>query len=162
MYGVNDLAKLASRVPTKKPIHVSQKLYQLRFDNRKQANCHDMNVLPFVELKTMDDLFLVGGTKPRDVMTKWMDYLKSFYVGDPYKYDKFKLFSSAFLIMSESASTTKPDDQIDFRYITLYYNIIFIFYWYLTRKQRKQIGRRKKKLGDFYYWYRLVKNIDSY
>lgn len=115
MYGVEDVSKLASRVPTKKKFHVSQMLYDLKYDNRKQANCHDMNMLPFVELKTIDDLFLVGGTKPKDVMDKWMEYLKSFYVGDPYKYNKFKLLSNAFLIMSESAMPTKPEDPVDFR-----------------------------------------------
>lgn len=62
--------------------------------------------LKFVDLNNMNDLFLASGTKPKDVMVMWMDYLEIFYDKDPYQFDKFKLFSSAFLIMSECENTT--------------------------------------------------------
>lgn len=119
VFGAADPVRLAERVPTKKIQHVVHKMRQLRQQNRKAAESRDMNVLPFVDLNAMDDLFLVGDVKPGAVMTKWMDYLKDFYKNDPYQYDKFKLFSNAFLIMSECTSKTMTiencDEVIDFK-----------------------------------------------
>lgn len=101
MYGVSDPKRLAERVPTKKLYLVIQMLRDLQTKYRKEAECADMRRLSFVDLNAMDDLFLAGGTRPRDVMLKWMDFLEEFYGKDPFQYDKFKLFSRAFLVMSE-------------------------------------------------------------
>lgn len=111
MYGVTDVKRLTARVPTKKFNQVNNMLRQLRMENRKAIECQDMNTLRFVDLNAMNDLFLAGGTKPKDVMVKWMEYLETFYNNDPYQFDKFKLFSSAFLIMAEC--TTSPPLKIN-------------------------------------------------
>lgn len=121
MFGTSDPAKLAERVPTKKVQLVAHKLRQLRQQNRKEAESKSMTVLPFVDLNSMDDLFMAGGTRPKEVLNKWMDYLKNFYQDDPYQYDKFKLFSNAFLIMSECTPKTmaveNDDEVIDFKWV---------------------------------------------
>lgn len=119
MYGIGNPKKIVTRVPTKKLKQVEQKLRQLKLECRKEAECVDQKVMRFVNLNEMDDLFLAGGTKPKDVMVKWMDYLKTYYK-DPSQFDKFKLFSSAFLIMSECTPPPKttPDasnNVLDFR-----------------------------------------------
>lgn len=101
MFGMSDTKRLASRVPTKKPIQVGLKMRSLRLEHRKEIECLDKKDMVFVDLDNMDDLFLVGGTKPKDVLLKWLDFLGKFYDKDPYQLDKFKLFSNAFLIMSE-------------------------------------------------------------
>lgn len=108
MYGVADAKRLATRVPTKKLNQVVHMLRVLRQDNRKLIKCHDMEKLSFVELNGMNDLFLAGGTKPKEVMMKWMEFLETFYSNDPFQFDKFKLFSSAFLIMSECTPSPPP------------------------------------------------------
>lgn len=122
MYGIRDFNRLAERVPTKKRAQVEMMIKQLRHDNRKEAECNDMKTLSFIDLNTMDDLFLVGDTKPKEVMLKWLDYLDSFYTNDAFKYNKFKLFARAFLIMSEcfpepEVRGEKNDQDIDFRYL---------------------------------------------
>lgn len=99
-----------------------------------------MKVMQFVNLNEMDDLFLAGGTKPKDVLLKWMEYLEMFYNRDPSKYDKFKLFSSAFLIMSECTPPpeTLPDatnNVIDFRKV--YYFLYRVFNNYYVGKNHK-------------------------
>lgn len=120
MYGIGNPARIATRVPTKKFKQVQLKLHQLGFECRKEVECADMKVMRFVNLNEMNDLFLAGGTKPKDVMVKWMEYLEKFYNNQSSQFDKFKLFSSAFLIMSECTPPPKtlPDDSndvIDFR-----------------------------------------------
>lgn len=107
------------------------KMRSLRLEHRKEIECLDKKDMVFVELDNMDDLFLVGGTKPKDVLLKWLAFLGNFYDKDPYQLDKFKLFSNAFLIMSEclppqkktmvenDQNSTNPKEQqteeIDFR-----------------------------------------------
>lgn len=120
MYGIGDPGRLATRVPTKRIKQVATKMRQLGIECRKEAECDDMKALQFVNIDEMDDLFVAGGTKPKDVMVKWMDFLETFYGKDPNQYDKFKLFSGAFLIMSECTPPpeTPPNDAnnvIDFR-----------------------------------------------
>lgn len=118
MYGIREPERLAECVPTKKHQQVDTMIRKLQLDNRKEAECYDMTNLSFVNLNTMDDLFLIGGTKPKDVLIKWMEYLESFYLQDAYKYDKFKLFSRAFLIMSEclpKPEVSGDQDAINFR-----------------------------------------------
>lgn len=100
MYGTSDAKSLAGRVRTKTIHQVTVMLRELQVTNRREMDSRDMNALRFVQLNDMDDLFLTGGTKPIDVLEKWMNYLESFY-GNVYQYDKFKLFSNAFLIISE-------------------------------------------------------------
>lgn len=131
MYGIGNPARIATRVPTKKLKQVQFKLRQLEIECRKEAECADMKVMRFVNLNEMNDLFLAGGTKPKDVMVKWMEYLETFYNKQPFQYDKFKLFSSAFLIMSECTPPPKtlPDasnNVIDFRWGRIYYYTIII------------------------------------
>lgn len=120
MYGIGHPARIVTRVPTKKLKQVQLKLRQIEVECRKEGDCADMNVMRFVDLNEMNDLFLVSGAKPKDVMVKWMEYLEMYYDKDPSKYDKFKLFSRAFLIMSECTPPPKtlPDatnNVIDFR-----------------------------------------------
>jgi hypothetical protein len=115
MFGLSDPKRLASRIPTKSTNQVVQMLRQLRSKNRREIESLDMKDLRFVVLNDMDDLFLAGGTKPLQVMDKWMNYLESFY-GNEQQYDKFKLFSKAFLIISECMPPEKSCvDNIDFR-----------------------------------------------
>lgn len=75
----------------------------------------------------MDDLFLVRSTQPKDVMVKWMDYLETVYNKDPYTFNKFKLLSSSFLILSECTPPPKTtgSDVIDFR--NVYYFLYRVF-----------------------------------
>lgn len=115
MYGTGDPKKLAKHVRTKTHYHVTFMLGKLRLECRKELECKDMKKLRFVDMNTMDDLFLAGGTMPKDVMVKWMEYLKAFYQNDPYQYDKFKLFSNAFLIMSECSVENSPNSDVDFK-----------------------------------------------
>jgi len=140
MYGIGNPARIATRVPTKKLKQVEYKLSQLGIECRKEAECADMKVMRFVNLNEMDDLFLAGGTKPKDVMVKWMDYLETFYNKDPCQFDKFKLFSSAFLIMSECTPPpeTPPDasnNVIDFRKV--YYFLYRVLNNYYVGKNHK-------------------------
>lgn len=123
MFGVADSKRLALHVVTKTANQVVFMLRELRVSNRREIDCQDMKDLRFVELNDMDDLFLAGGTKPIDVMEKWMDYLESFYRND-FHYDRFRLFSKAFLIMSECTPVTTTEtpgaakgdkDSVDFR-----------------------------------------------
>lgn len=117
MFGTSDPRRLASRIPTKSTYQVVQMLRQLRINNRREIESVDMRELRFVVLNDMDDLFLAGGTKPLEVMDKWMDYLESFY-GNERQFDKFKLFSKAFLIISECMPASKSCvDNIDFRWL---------------------------------------------
>lgn len=121
MYGIQDPMRLAERVATKKRHQVEVMLKHLQYSYRKEIECYDMKNLSFIDLNTMDDLFLISGTKPKEVMIKWMNYLESFYLNDPFKYDKFKLFSKAFLLMSECSPDLKACDQendqhVDFRW----------------------------------------------
>ncbi|XP_025208405.1 uncharacterized protein LOC112603842 [Melanaphis sacchari] len=139
MYGIGNLTRIATRVPTKKLKHVEQKLRQLKIECRKEAECSDMKVMRFVNLNEMDDLFLAGGTKPKDVMVKWMEYLETFYK-DPCQFDKFKLFSSAFLIMSEctpppETTSDASNNVIDFRKV--YYFLYRVFNNYYVGKNYK-------------------------
>lgn len=106
MFGIVDLKRLSSHVQTKTNFQILHMLRKLRQEYRKEIEYLNTEKLRFVDLNNMDDLFLAGGTKPKDVLVKWMDYLEMFYDKDPYQYDKFKLFSSAFLIMSECENTT--------------------------------------------------------
>jgi len=120
MYGITQPERIVTRIPTKKLKQVVAKLRQVGIDCRKEVECADMKVMKFVELNEMDDLFMAGGTKPKDVMVKWMEFLETFYDKDPSKFDKFKLFSSAFLIMSEctpppETPSDATNDVIDFR-----------------------------------------------
>lgn len=120
MFGVSDVNRLAARVPTKKVQYVVHMMRQLRFQCRKELDSKDMRDPTYVDLNAMDELFVVGDDKPRDVMTKWIDYLESCYENDPYRYDKFKLFSKAFLIMSECTPDVPATDNnnatgIDFK-----------------------------------------------
>ncbi|CAI6347458.1 unnamed protein product [Macrosiphum euphorbiae] len=140
MYGIYNPARIAARVPTKKYKQVQFKLRQLGMECRKEAQCADMKVMRFVNLNEMNDLFLAGGTKPKDVMVKWMDYLETFYNKQPSQFDKFKLFSSAFLIMSECTPPPKtvPDasnNVIDFRKV--YYFLYRVFNNYYVGKNHK-------------------------
>ncbi|KAL5242757.1 hypothetical protein ACI65C_010167 [Semiaphis heraclei] len=140
MYGIGHPARIVTRVPTKKLKQVQLKLRQIEVECRKEGDCADMNVMRFVDLNEMNDLFLVSGAKPKDVMVKWMEYLEMYYDKDPSKYDKFKLFSRAFLIMSECTPPPKtlPDatnNVIDFRKV--YYFLYRIFNNYYVGKSYK-------------------------
>lgn len=118
MYGIRDMVRLAQCVPTKKYSDVNEMIKKLQHDNRKEAECYDMKNLSFVNMNTMEDFFLIGDSKPKEVLIKWMDFLESFYRQDAFKYDKFKLFSRALLIMSECLPKSKvsgDQDAIDFR-----------------------------------------------
>lgn len=118
MFGVNDVNRLAARVPTKKLQYVMHMIRQLRQQCRKEMDSKDMRDLTYVDLNAMDELFVAGDVNPRDVMAKWINYLESCYENDPYRYDKFKLFSKAFLIMSECTPDVGDNDGatgIDFK-----------------------------------------------
>lgn len=108
MYGVGDVKRLAKRIPTKTFNQVMHMLRQLRQENNKLTECEDMKKLSFVNLNGIKDMFIVSGTKPKEVMIKWMEYLEMTYNNDPYQFDKFKLFSSAFLIMAECTPSSPP------------------------------------------------------
>jgi len=134
MYGINFPKRLVTRVPTKNLIQVKQKLAQLRVENRKEIE--EIKKCPsFIDLNEMDDLFLVSGTKPEDVMIKWMDYLQENYDKEPNSFNTLKLLSSSFLILSECTpppKTTGPD-IIDFR--NVYYYLYRVFNNYHIGKQ---------------------------
>lgn len=134
MYGINFPKRLVTRVPTKNLKQVKQKLAQLRVENRKEIE-EMKKCSSFIDLNEMDDLFLVSGTKPEDVMIKWMDYLQENYDKEANSFNTFKLLSSSFLILSECTpppKTTGPD-VIDFR--NVYYFLYRVFNNYHIKKQ---------------------------
>ncbi|VVC40222.1 Homeobox domain-like,SANT domain [Cinara cedri] len=151
MYGIQNLKKLTERVPTKKRHQVEFMLAQLKIDYRRMVQCYDMNTLSFVDLDLVDELFLVGGTKPKEAMVKWMEYLDSFYMNDESKFNKFKLFSKAFLIMSECSTEPETHDQendqsISFR--NVYYFLYRMFNDFHVKKKNNTDLITRKYLYD--------------
>ncbi|XP_050438090.1 uncharacterized protein LOC126844183 [Adelges cooleyi] len=139
MYGTVDIKKLTTCVPTKTVNQVMTKIRSLRFEYKKEVASPDLNEISFVDLNAMDDLFIVGGTRPCQVLDKWMEYLKSFYNNDHNQYNKFKLISNAFLIMSECLNLPdkpKADNDLDFRKI--YYFLYRVFNQYYISKHHKE------------------------
>jgi len=147
MYGVEDLKRISLHVPTKKPNYVQHKISQLRQEHRKEIDCKDTQQLSFVDFNSINELFVSGNSKPKEVMIKWMEYLTTFYNDDPYQYNKFKLFSNAFLIMSECTPPTKTPMTIanvdgtgdigDIDLKKVYYYLYRVFNNYYIAKHHK-------------------------
>lgn len=156
MYGINFPKRLVTRVPTKTVKQVMQMLTELRIESRKEVE--EIKKCPsFINFDDMDDLFLVGDTEPKDVLVKWMEYLERIYNKDPYIFNKFKLLSSSFLILSECTpppKTTGPD-VIDFRKV--YYFLYRVINNYPIRKNHGD-SRMRNYLHEMFL--RVMNEID--
>jgi hypothetical protein len=156
MYGINFPTRLATRVPTKTVKQVMQMLTKLSIENQKEVE-EIKKCPPFINFDDMEELFLVGDTDPKDVLVKWMEYLERIYDKEPYIFNKFKLFSSSFLILSECTpppKTTGPD-VIDFRKV--YYFLYRVINNFTIRKHHGDY-RMRRYLHEMFL--RVMNEID--
>lgn len=115
MYGVADSKRLAKKVGTKTVNQVLLKLSKLRMDSRREMECQAAQHNKFIDLNAMEELYVVGSTRPKEALMKWISYVELVYNREPFQYNRFKLFANAFLIMSECAPPPEPEDDLDFR-----------------------------------------------